>query len=140
MLENTFFMLKPDVAARGLEKEIFKRVKAAGLTVRGQKRISMPAEKAADLYSPHLGKSFYPGLVRFITSGPVVCCRVEGENAILKLREIMGATDPRLAQPGTIRGDLKEDNVLNPDGIIKNLVHGSDSPGSAGRELAIFFK
>jgi len=140
MPENSFFMLKPDALARGLEKEIFKRVKAAGLKVLEQKRINMTAEKAADLYSPHLGKSFYPGLLRFITSGPVICCRVKGENAIQKLREIMGATDPRKAEAGTIRGDLKEDNVLNPEGIIKNLVHGSDSFESASRELAIFFK
>jgi len=140
MPENSFFMLKPDAIARGQEQAIFKRVKAAGLKVLEQKRINMAAEKAADLYSPHLGKSFYPGLVRFITSGPVICCRVEGENAVLKLRAIMGATDPRKADPGTIRGDLKEDNVLNTDGIIKNLVHGSDSPESASRELAIFFK
>lgn len=140
MPEKTFFMVKPDGVSRGLEKEIFKRIEKAGLTVSQRKNSKITEDQAADLYSPHYGKDFYPGLIKFITSGPVICTVVEGENAIARVREIMGATDPREADPGTIRGDLKEESVLTPDGIIKNLVHGSDSPQSAEREIAIFFK
>ncbi|MBU1026529.1 MAG: nucleoside-diphosphate kinase, partial [Candidatus Margulisbacteria bacterium] len=90
--------------------------------------------------SPHLGKKFYDGLIDFITSGPVVCSVVEGRDAIAKVRDIMGATDPREVAAGTVRGDLKEENVTTPLGTIKNLVHGSDSLESARREIAIFFK
>jgi nucleoside-diphosphate kinase len=133
-------MVKPDGVARGLENEIFSRVEKAGLKLEARKNISLTAEQAAELYKPHLGKKFYPGLVKFITSGPGIACRVAGENAIARLRELMGDTDPLAAEHGTIRGDLKEAAVINEDGIIKNLVHGSDSPGSAERELAIFFQ
>ena len=140
MLERTFFMVKPDGVSRGLEKEIFERIEKSGLKVIQEKKLAVTEGQAADLYSPHLGKKFYPGLIRFITSGEVVCCVVEGQDAIARLRELMGATDPREAGPGTIRADLKEENVLNAEGIIKNLVHGSDSPQSAQREIAIFFK
>lgn len=140
MLEQSFFMIKPDGVSRGLEDEIFRRVEQAGLRVIKKYKHRITKDQAADLYSPHLGKHFYPGLIDFITSGPVVCSLVEGENAIAWLRDLMGATDPRKAEAGTIRGDLKEENVLNETGIIKNLVHGSDSPQSAGREIAIFFK
>jgi len=140
VLERTFFMIKPDGVSRGLEDEIFKRVKKAGLKVLGRKKLRITGDQAADLYSPHLGKKFYPGLLNFITCGEVVCSVVEGENVISRLRDLMGATDPREAGPGTIRGDLREENVLNHEGIIKNLVHGSDSSESAGRELSIFFK
>jgi nucleoside-diphosphate kinase len=138
--ERTFFMLKPDGTSRGLEKEIYARIEQAGLKVIQKQRLKMSENQAADLYSPHLGKKFYPGLIRFITSGEVVCSVVEGEEAIARMRDLMGATDPREAGPGTIRGDLKEENVLNAEGIIKNLVHGSDSPESANREIRIFFK
>ncbi|MFC1637496.1 nucleoside-diphosphate kinase [Candidatus Margulisiibacteriota bacterium] len=133
-------MIKPDGTSRGLEKDIFSRIGQAGLQVVQKKRISMTEAQAADLYLPHLGKKFHPGLLRFITSGEVICGVVEGGRAIIRLRELMGATDPREAASGTIRGDLKEENVLNSEGIIKNLVHGSDSPASAQREIAIFFK
>lgn len=139
MHERSLFMIKPDGVARGLEEEIFSRVEGAGLKVGCKKKLLLKPEQAAQLYSPHLGKKFYQGLLNFITCGGVVCSMVEGENAILRLRDLMGATDPRGAAPGTIRGDLREENVLNHEGIIKNLVHGSDSPGSAQRELAIFF-
>ena len=132
-------MVKPDGVSRGLEKEILERIEKAGLTVSLRSNSKLTDDKAADLYSPHLGKKFYPGLIRFITSGPIICTVVEGEDAIARVREIMGATDPREAAPGTIRGDLKEENVLNPEGIIKNMVHGSDSPQSAEREISIFF-
>jgi nucleoside-diphosphate kinase len=132
-------MVKPDGVSRGLEKEILKRIEQAGLKISQKNNFSLSDDQAADLYSPHLGKKFYPGLIRFVTSGPVICSVVEGEDAIARVREVMGATDPREAKPGTIRGDLKEENVLNPEGIIKNMVHGSDSPQSADREISIFF-
>jgi nucleoside-diphosphate kinase len=133
-------MLKPDGTSRGLENDILNRIEQAGLKVVRQQRMKMAPAQAADLYSPHLGKKFYPGLLRFITSGEVVCGVVAGDQAITRLREVMGATDPDEAAAGTIRGDLKEGNVRNAEGIIKNLVHGSDSPESARREIAIFFK
>ncbi|MFC1571108.1 nucleoside-diphosphate kinase [Candidatus Margulisiibacteriota bacterium] len=132
-------MIKPDAVARGLEAEIIKRVAAAGLKVNQAKKLKLTQDQAADLYFPHLGKKFYQGLLKFITSGEVVFTIVEGEGAIAKLREIMGATDPREAAVGTIRGDLQEANFFTPDGIIKNLVHGSDSKESAEREIRIFF-
>jgi len=140
VLEKTFCMIKPDGVARGLEKEIFTRLDAAQLKVESSKNVHLSSEEAAELYRPHLGKKFYPGLIKVITSGPVVACIVSGENAIARLREVMGDTDPLAAGKGTIRGDLREENVINEGGIIKNLVHGSDSPASAAREIAIFFK
>jgi nucleoside-diphosphate kinase len=140
MREKTLLMIKPDAVSRGLENEIFKRVEQSGLKIVQKQGLSLNEGQAANLYSPHLGKSFYAGLVKFITSGPIICTLVEGENAIGRLRELMGATDPRKAGPGTIRGDLKEENIFNQDGIIKNLVHGSDSVESAAREIGIFFK
>ena len=140
MLEKTFFMIKPDGVSRRLEKEIFSRVEKAGLKIELSKPLSLSAAEAAALYKPHLGKKFYPGLVKFITSGPALAWIVSGENAIARLRELMGDTDPLAAEPGTIRGDLREAEVINEDGIIKNLVHGSDSPASTARETAIFFK
>ncbi|OGC12138.1 nucleoside-diphosphate kinase [candidate division WOR-1 bacterium RIFOXYA12_FULL_52_29] len=139
MVEKTFFMIKPDGVARGLATEIIKRVDLAGLRTAKSEEVSISRKQAELLYAPHLGKSFYPGLINFITSGPVVVNIVEGENAISRVRLLMGDTDPLAAERGTIRGDLKEAEVINHEGIIKNLVHGSDSPSSASRELAIFF-
>jgi nucleoside-diphosphate kinase len=138
--EKTFFMIKPDGVARGLTENIFNRLTEAGLKVEATKRLTPTPEQAADLYQPHLGKKFYPGLVKFITSGPVVACIVSGESAISRLRALMGDTDPLAAERGTIRGDLKEPAVINENGIIKNIVHGSDSPAAAVRETAVFFK
>lgn len=133
-------MIKPDGVSRGLSDEIIKRVEDNGLRIAKKYQQQMPNQTAVELYSIHQGKHFYNGLMKFITSGPVVCAIVEGDGAIAKLREIMGATDPREAAGGTIRGDLKEENIFTEDKTIKNLVHGSDSPESAEREIAIFFK
>jgi len=133
-------MIKPDGVKRGLEKEIFARIEKAELAVVYTQTLLMTKEMAEQLYASHLGKDFYSGLIRFITFGPVIGCIVQGENAVAKIRELMGATDPRQAAAGTIRGDLKEVEVVNADGIIKNLVHGSDSPEAASRELSIFFQ
>jgi len=137
--EKTFCMIKPDGIARGLEKTILSRIEKTGLQVEVSRTVALTPAEAADLYQPHAGKKFYPGLVKFITSGPVTVCRVAGDGAIGRLRQLMGDTDPLAAERGTIRGDLREPDVINEDGIIKNLIHGSDSPESAARELAIFF-
>ena len=139
MLEKSLLLVKPDGVARGLTEEILKRVEEGGLKIEKRKDLVLTQAQAAQLYQPHFGKSFYSGLLKFITSGPVVACIISGENAIVRLRQLMGATDPRQAQAGTIRGDLKEEKVVTEEGIIKNLVHGSDSLESAQRELAIFF-
>lgn len=140
MLENTYFMIKPDGVARGLDQEIIKRVETAGLKIVEKKKLEITKELAEDIYSPHKGKPFYNGLLKFITSGPVIATVVQGDNAIQRLRDLMGATDPEEAAPGTIRGDLKEENIRTAEGTIKNLVHGSDSLESAKRESKIFFK
>lgn len=139
MFQQSFFMVKPDGVARNLTDEIFRRVHATGLSLKECRMVNMAIEEAAQLYSPHLGKPFYEGLIKFITSSPVMCCIVEGEGAVEKLRRIMGATNPQEAVKGTIRADLQEENIRTEYGIIKNLVHGSDSFESAAREIAIFF-
>ncbi len=133
-------MIKPDGVARGLDQEIIKRVETAGLKIVEKKKLEITKELAEDIYSPHKGKPFYNGLLKFITSGPVIATVVQGDNAIQRLRDLMGATDPEEAAPGTIRGDLKEENIRTAEGTIKNLVHGSDSLESAKRESKIFFK
>lgn len=94
---------------------------------------------AEKLYRVHLEKPFYEGLVNYMTSGTVVALLVEGKNAVEAMRKIMGPTDPREAPPGTIRGDFRGEEVVGADGIIRNIVHGSDSPESAQDEIAIFF-
>ena len=139
MLKRTLLLIKPDGVARDLVDEIKTRVTNAGLTIAASRELTLPLEVAEDLYSVHEGKHFYPGLLKFITSGPIVANIIEGEGAILKLRELMGATDPREAAPGTIRGDLKEEDIFTEDKTMKNIVHGSDSPQSAKREIGIFF-
>jgi nucleoside-diphosphate kinase len=140
MLEKTLLLIKPDGVARGLEEAISKRIEKAGLKIIRRELFNLTTQDAMDLYSPHLGKPFYQGLINFITSGPIVAHVVEGENAIMRVREIMGSTDPRKAAAGTIRGDLKEENIFTVDGTMKNLVHGSDSLASAEREIKIFFE
>ncbi|MFH1826730.1 MAG: nucleoside-diphosphate kinase [bacterium] len=133
-------MIKPDGVSRGKVSEILKRIKQAGLKVIKQKSVMVTRERAADLYSPHLEKPFYHGLMQFITSGPVVACVLEADEAVSCLRQLMGATDPGEAVAGTIRGDLREEDYRTSLGTIKNLVHGSDSVESAKREMSVFFK
>lgn len=139
MLEQTFCMIKPDAASRGLTSEIVDRIKKSGLKIAKTKKISMTLEEAGRLYAVHKEKPFYAGLINFITSGPGTCMVVEGENAVSRLRGLMGETDPRKAGPGTIRGDLREENIFTEDGIMKNLIHGSDSLENAKYEISIFF-
>ncbi len=132
MIQNTYVMIKPDAVARGLIGRIIGRIEAVGLTIQRMELSMVTTEQAAANYAEHEGKPFYAGLVEYITSGPVVKLQVSGEEAVPVMRKLMGATNPKDAAPGTIRGDFG----LSLDA---NIIHGSDSPESAVRELAIFF-
>lgn len=131
-VERTLVLIKPDGVQRGLVGEILRRFEAKGLTIRAAKLVRVTPELAARHYAEHEGKPFYPGLVEHITSGPALALALEGRSAISVVRAIIGATNPQTAAPGTIRGDLAL--ALTP-----NLVHASDSPASATRELGLFF-
>jgi nucleoside-diphosphate kinase len=131
-VERTLVLVKPDAVRRGLCGEIISRLEGRGLVLRGAKLIQVDEELAGAHYAEHRGKDFFAGLVSFITSGPTLALIVEGESAVTVVRTTMGTTDPAKAAPGTIRGDL---GLSMPD----NLVHGSDSPESAARELALWF-
>ena len=131
-MEQTLFLVKGDGVRRRLVGEIIRRLEDKGLDIREMRLMDVSRELAEEHYAEHREKPFFGELVEFITASPVVAMRVEGEGAIKVVRRLMGATDPAEADPGTIRGDL----ALNmPD----NLVHGSDSPESAARELKLFF-
>lgn len=132
-MERTFVMVKPDGVQRGLVGEIIARFERRGYKLVGLKMFTMPREVAETHYAEHRDKPFFEGLVRYITSGPVVAMVWEGKNVIAAAREMMGATDPQKALPGTIRGTYGID-------VGRNVVHGSDSPASAAREIGIFFK
>ncbi|MGQ9513234.1 nucleoside-diphosphate kinase [Thermodesulfitimonas sp.] len=132
-MERTFIMVKPDGVQRGLVGEIIARFERRGYKLVGLKMFTMPREVAETHYAEHRGKPFFEGLVRYITSGPVVAMVWEGKNVIAAAREMMGATDPQKALPGTIRGTYGID-------VGRNVVHGSDSPASAAREIGIFFE
>lgn len=137
MHESSFVMIKPDGMERNLAGQIISRINQKGLNISSQKDILITDDLAEKLYEEHKAKSFYPGLLNYMTSGAVKVMRVEGENAIQVMRDLMGNTYPDKALPGTIRGDFKTDN---PDkSVIKNIIHGSDSAKSAERELKIFF-
>jgi nucleoside-diphosphate kinase len=125
-------MVKPDAVARGLVGAIVARFEAVGLTIERLEHGTVTPEQAAANYAEHEGKPFYAGLVEYITSGPVVKMVLSGESAVPVVRKLMGATNPADAAPGTIRGDFG----LTLDA---NIIHGSDSPESAEREIAIFF-
>jgi len=131
-IEHTFIMVKPDGVARGLVGEIISRFERKGLTLEKIKKLVIDEDLARRLYAEHEGKSFFPELLGFITAGPVVAMEWSGESAITVARSLMGATDPKNAGSGTIRGDL---GLL----VTENLVHGSDGPESAARELGIIF-
>ncbi|MBI5699967.1 nucleoside-diphosphate kinase [Candidatus Saganbacteria bacterium] len=132
-------MIKPDALARGLKDQILGRIKEDGFNIIKEKELKMGRTDAQKLYAVHQGKSFYAGLVNFITSGPAYLMALEREDAVLELRKLMGATDPRQAAPGTLRSDFKEDNIFNSEGIMKNVIHGSDSVENAKYEISIFF-
>ena len=132
MLERTFSIIKPDAVAKNVTGQINSRFEAAGLQIVAQKMLRLSDELAGGFYAEHKERPFYPDLVAFMTSGPVVVQVLEGEGAILKNRELMGATNPAEADAGTIRADFAKS-------IDANAVHGSDSPASAAREIAYFF-
>jgi nucleoside-diphosphate kinase len=130
--ERTLVLAKPDAVGRGLAGEIVSRLERRGLTLRAAKLVRVDQGLAERHYAEHAEKPFFGELIDFITSGPTLALVVEGEGAIATVRQTMGATDPAQAGPGTIRGDLA---LAMPD----NLVHGSDSPESAAREIALWF-
>ena len=129
---KTFFMIKPDGVQRNLVGEIISRVEAKGFSITKIKMMTISKDLAEQHYGEHKDKPFFNDLVSFITSGPVVAMQVEGENVVLQIRNLMGATNPSESTPGSIRGDLATE-------LDKNVVHGSDSDESAERELELFF-
>jgi nucleoside-diphosphate kinase len=131
-MEQTLVLVKPDGVQRGLIGEIVARFERRGLKLLGMRFMQMSGELAAAHYEAHVDKGFYPGLVSYITSGPIVAMVWEGRDAISVVRTTMGITNAASAAPGTIRGDLAVE-------IGRNLVHGSDGPDSAEREVALFF-
>jgi len=131
-MEKTLVIVKPDGVKKRLIGEVVRRFESQGLSVVAMKMLSMDRAQAEGFYAVHRGKPFYPSLVEFMSSGPSVVMILEGEDAIGKVREIMGATDPKKAKKGTIRADFASD-------IEKNIVHGSDSPDSAIFEISYFF-
>jgi len=131
-LERTFSIIKPDAVAKNNIGDIKARFEKAGLKIVASKMIHMDDEKAGGFYAEHAERPFFKDLVDFMTSGPVVVQVLEGENAIVAYRDLMGATNPAEAAPGTIRADFAQE-------ISENAVHGSDAPESAAREIAYFF-
>lgn len=136
MKEQTLVLVKPDGVARNLTGEIIRRIEQKGYVVTGLKMLNPTNEQLAAHYAEHEGKPFYAPLIEFMSSGPIVAIRVEGDRVIEGFRSLAGTTDPTTAAPGTIRGDLGRDWG---EKVQKNLVHGSDSVESANRELAIWF-
>ncbi len=135
-LEETLVLVKPDGVARQLTGEILRRIEAKGYELVDLKMLTAPRDLLDAHYEEHQGKPFFEPLVEFMQSGPVVAVRVAGNGAIAGFRSLAGTTDPTSAAPGTIRGDLGRDWGLK---VQQNLVHGSDSPESAARELALWF-
>ena len=131
-MDRTLVLLKPDAVQRGLAGEIISRLERRGLKLAAMKMLLVTEELAHRHYADHVGKPFFAGLVKFITSSPIVAMVIEGENAVDVVRNTMGVTSPSDAAPGTIRGDL----ALT---IGANLIHGSDSAESAKREIGLFF-
>src|SRR5215211_9253861 len=131
-LECTLIILKPDAVQRGLSGEIITRFEKKGLQLVGAKMMKIAAQLAETHYEPHKGKPFYPGLVKFMTSSPVLVLALAGKDAINIARKMMGKTFGSQAEPGTIRGDFGVSNSFN-------LIHGSDAPENAQRELGLFF-
>lgn len=132
-VQRTFVAIKPDGVERGLIGEVVGRFERRGLKIVGMKLLQVSREMAETHYGEHKGKPFYEGLVAYITSSPIVGMVLEGKDAVTLARNVIGATNPANAAPGTIRGDLAIE-------IGRNIVHGSDSPESAKREIGIFFK
>src|SRR5688572_8333315 len=132
-LERTFSIVKPDGVARNLIGQVVSRLESAGLKVVASRLHQLSKAEAEGFYAVHKSRPFFNDLVSYMISGPVVLQVLEGENAVAKNREVMGATDPKKAAPGTIRADLAES-------IEANTVHGSDAPETAAKEIAYFFR
>ena len=131
-MQRTFSIIKPDATARNLTGKVNAKIEEAGLRIIAQKRIQMTKEQAGGFYAVHKERPFYNDLVNFMVSGPVVVQVLEGENAIAKYREVMGATNPAEADAGTIRAEFAQS-------IDANTVHGSDAPETAAEEIVFFF-
>jgi len=131
-IERTLILCKPDAVSRGLIGEIVSRIERRGYIISAMRLMQLDGQRAREHYGEHKGKGFFDDLVGFITRGPLVALAVEGEGVTEGCRQLIGATNPLAAAPGSIRGDLAQS-------IGRNLVHGSDSAASAGRELKIFF-
>ena len=131
-VERTLVLVKPDGVERRLVGEVLSRIERKGLRIVAMRMLTMTEELAAQHYAEHVGKPFYAGLVEFMTSGPLVAAVIEGPDAIVQWRNMMGATDPVAAPTGSIRGDFAVTKSLN-------VTHGSDSPESAAREIGLFF-
>lgn len=128
----TFVMIKPDGVKRRLVGEIISRIEKKGLNIIAMKMVRIDRKTAETLYEEHKGKSFFEDLISYITSGPVVCMVIEGDEAVNVMRKMIGATDPKEALPGTIRGDFALSKA-------ENVIHASDSPEKARKEISIFF-
>jgi nucleoside-diphosphate kinase len=131
-MERTLILIKPDAFARNLSGEIIARFERKGLKLVAMSLLTMTRELASQHYAEHEGKPFYDELVTFITSGPLVAMVLDGEQAVVAARQVIGATDPLKATTGSIRGDFAIE-------VGQNMVHGSDSPESATREVGLFF-
>jgi nucleoside-diphosphate kinase len=131
-IERTFSIVKPDGVEKNLIGEVYRRFEEAGLSIIASRMLHLTREQAEGFYAVHSERPFYNDLVNYMTSGPVIVQALEGENAIAKNREVMGATNPADADPGTIRADFAAS-------IEENVVHGSDGPDTAREEIAFFF-
>jgi len=131
-VERTLSIVKPDGVARNLIGDVYRRFETAGLRIVAARMLRLTAQQAELFYAVHRERPFYRDLVRYMSSGPMIAQILEGEGSIAKNRDIMGATDPKQAAPGTIRADLAHS-------IEANVVHGSDSPATAASEIAFFF-
>ena len=132
MIEHTLTIIKPDAVSRGLVGKILARIEEQGFRVRALKLVQLSQQTAREFYKVHAERPFYDSLTAYMSSGPVVPMLLERENAVLSLRDLMGATDPQKADPGTIRRDFGEN-------IERNAIHGSDAPETAAVEIAFFF-
>ena len=135
--EKTLILIKPDGVRRGLVGEVISRVEEKGYSITALRMLHADRALLEKHYAEHNGKPFYEPLLEFMTSGPIVAMIAEGNRVIEGFRSLAGATDPTVAAPGTIRGDLARDQGSK---VVQNIVHGSDSPESAAREIAIFFE
>jgi nucleoside-diphosphate kinase len=135
--EKTLVLVKPDGVARGLVGEVIARIEAKGYSISALRMLQADRALLEKHYAEHQGKPFFEPLVEFMMSGPIVAIIAEGNRVIEGFRSLAGVTDPTVAAPGTIRGDLARDQGTK---VVQNIVHGSDSPESAAREIAIFFE